>query len=86
VSLRANLRAIRILFGLELPISGQLISIKKDPNCRDPMCGPDGIRKDVRMGKLMGGGPVYDHCIITETVEKNRANKIRKFIGLEPFR
>jgi hypothetical protein len=56
---------------------------RKNPACKDPMCGKKGIRKDVRMGKVMGGGPCYCHCVIIETVEKNRVNRWRLRLGLE---
>jgi hypothetical protein len=77
------IKAIREALGIDPPILQNLISITKDPNCKDPMCGPKGIRKDLRMGKLMGGGPCYCHCVITDTVEKRHANKVRKLFGME---
>lgn len=56
---------------------------RKNPGCKDPMCSKRGIRKDMRMGKLLGGGPCYCNCVTIETVEKNRYNRWRRWVGLE---
>lgn len=59
---------------------------EKDPNCKDPMCGPKGIRRDMRLGKLMGGGALYCCCVRFNSDEKDRINVIRRWLGLTELR
>ena len=88
------IRAIRE-HTIDTPMVGNMIGKpKKDPNCKDPMCSPIGVRQDVMMGNRVGkfkkkdalrggNGAVYCHCVTTDTIEKRRANRWRKFLGME---
>ena len=71
---------------LQLPMSYDVRSIRKDPACKEPMCTLRGVRKDMRMGKLFGGGRVYCSCAIIESDEKDRLNRYRRLLRLKELR